>query len=380
MSVTETTEGFWPNIASAPVERGALGPAGVIALAPAPEATELSSIDAAILEAEAASHDGAVEASSVEASPAEAEPAAETPIEAPVEAAPESAIEEPAAEESAPEDPAVEETAVAERAIELAAVEPCPADEPVAEPTATSTFEDELAADQAAERALAEELRAADEAEAALAAELGPEQIEDFADVIDIGGFGSSFDEVDTDLFHDGITAAELAHLPVTDGSTLGGGNLAAVRAVNPRGLAAHQELEASVMAATETLSTADRTLIGLIVSVENDCGYWQVHLGRRLERWFDEATVAAMAADWTHADLPIRERAMLAFTVKLTLIPGQMTEDDANLLVSVGFSERDLLDIVDVVAYWSFATRVVDGLGVFLEPWLADRQAAVTD
>jgi uncharacterized protein YciW len=37
-------------------------------------------------------------------------------------------------------------------------------------------------------------------------------------------------------------------------------------------------------------------------------------------------------------------------------------------LLGSVGFGEADLLDIVDVVAYWGFATRVVDGLGVYLE------------
>ena len=49
------------------------------------------------------------------------------------------------------------------------------------------------------------------------------------------------------------------------------------------------------------------------------------------------------------------------------------MSEQDAQLLNNVGFDERDLLDIVDVVAYWGFATRVAEGLGVFVEPWLAD-------
>lgn len=225
-----------------------------------------------------------------------------------------------------------------------------------------------------------EAIEPAPEPEPELAEELDAEQAEAFADVIDLEEFSATIDEADTDHFHDGITADELAHLPVADGTTLGGDNLAAVRAVNPRGFAAHQELEAAVMSGTATLSVADRTLIGLIVSVENHCGYWQVHLTRRLEAWFQTDRVAAFAADWTHADLPVRDRAMLAFAVKLTLIPGQMTEDDANLLVSVGFSERDLLDIVDVVAYWSFATRVVDGLGVFLEPWIAGRETPVAD
>ena len=64
-----------------------------------------------------------------------------------------------------------------------------------------------------------------------------------------------------------------------------------------------------------------------------------------------------------------------IAFAVKLTLVPGQMTEQDAQLLGNVGFDERDLLDVVDVIAYWSFATRVAEGLGVFVEPWLADQR-----
>lgn len=154
----------------------------------------------------------------------------------------------------------------------------------------------------------------------------------------------------------------------------LGGSNLAAVRALNPASTAAQHQLEAVVMAGSETLSRRDRTMIALVVSIENRCDYWIHHLARALETWTPTDEVAAFVADWNGSDLGLRERAMLAFAVKLCLLPGQMNDQDARLLGSVGFSDTDLIDIVDVVAYWGFAGRVVDGLGVYVETTGSDR------
>ena len=61
----------------------------------------------------------------------------------------------------------------------------------------------------------------------------------------------------------------------------------------------------------------------------------------------------------------------MLTFAVKLTRTPGDMTSADADTLRSVGFSDRDILDITEVIAYYAYANRIADGLGIDTESWI---------
>lgn len=63
----------------------------------------------------------------------------------------------------------------------------------------------------------------------------------------------------------------------------------------------------------------------------------------------------------------------MLDFSVKLTLTPAATSDADVTALRDAGFSDRDVLDIVEVVAYYAYANRIADGLGIDLEPWIAD-------
>lgn len=55
----------------------------------------------------------------------------------------------------------------------------------------------------------------------------------------------------------------------------------------------------------------------------------------------------------------------MLEFVEKLTLTPSRMAEDDVQRLRAAGWTDRDILDIVHVCAYFNFRVRVVDGLGL---------------
>ncbi len=63
-------------------------------------------------------------------------------------------------------------------------------------------------------------------------------------------------------------------------------------------------------------------------------------------------------------------EYAMLEYAEKLTLTPSAMTEEDVQKLRDVGWTDRDILDIVHVCAYFNFRVRVVDGLGLELGDW----------
>ncbi len=73
---------------------------------------------------------------------------------------------------------------------------------------------------------------------------------------------------------------------------------------------------------------------------------------------------------DYTTADVTPRQRAMLDYAVKLTRTPGAMRESDIHALRTHGFSDRDILDINQVTAYFAYVNRVADGLGVVTDDY----------
>ena len=49
------------------------------------------------------------------------------------------------------------------------------------------------------------------------------------------------------------------------------------------------------------------------------------------------------------------------------------MTEGDISQLRDRGFSDRAILDIAQVVAYYAYVNRIADGLGVSLEQYWSE-------
>ena len=63
----------------------------------------------------------------------------------------------------------------------------------------------------------------------------------------------------------------------------------------------------------------------------------------------------------------------MLDYTAKLTRAPWDMAEADIARLRDGGFSDRAILDIAQVVAYYAYVNRIADGLGVSLEQYWSE-------
>lgn len=82
-----------------------------------------------------------------------------------------------------------------------------------------------------------------------------------------------------------------------------------------------------------------------------------------------DDALVAGLQADYRALTLPDRLRALLDYAAKLTLTPRQMAESDLAPLRAQGLSDRDIVDLNQVVSYFNYVNRIADGLGVELEP-----------
>ena len=68
----------------------------------------------------------------------------------------------------------------------------------------------------------------------------------------------------------------------------------------------------------------------------------------------------------------------MLDYAVKLTRSPGAMVEADAHALRAHGFSDRDLLDINQVTAYFAYVNRLADGLGVVTDSYAEQQWAEI--
>ena len=77
---------------------------------------------------------------------------------------------------------------------------------------------------------------------------------------------------------------------------------------------------------------------------------------------------------DWRQMELSEAEYAMLEFAEKLTLTPSNMREADVQKLRDAGWTDRDILDIVHVCAYFNFRVRMVDGLGLEVADWQIQR------
>lgn len=88
----------------------------------------------------------------------------------------------------------------------------------------------------------------------------------------------------------------------------------------------------------------------------------------RRLVR--DDALVPQLKEDYTRAPLSTADRAMLDYAAKLTQTPSAVVKDDVEGLREAGFSDRAILDVAQITAYFAFVTRLASGLGVTREDY----------
>jgi uncharacterized peroxidase-related enzyme len=73
-----------------------------------------------------------------------------------------------------------------------------------------------------------------------------------------------------------------------------------------------------------------------------------------------------AIKRDWRSAPgLSERERAMLAFTEKLTKAAAKMTRADTQALHDVGLDDTEILQTTLIASWFNYINRVADALGV---------------
>lgn len=137
-------------------------------------------------------------------------------------------------------------------------------------------------------------------------------------------------------------------------------------QSLNPAALGDHLDLYATLMFGKSGLSRLEREAIAVVVSATNECGYCVREHRESLAHFLDdEETLELLGSADGLETLEPRLSNIVRHAEKLTSAPSAMTESDLGELRAVGLSDRDILDLTLVVAYFNLVNRIVLGLGV---------------
>jgi uncharacterized peroxidase-related enzyme len=127
-----------------------------------------------------------------------------------------------------------------------------------------------------------------------------------------------------------------------------------------PDELRAFMDYHDALMERDSGLTKAEREMIVVATSAANDCLYCVVAHGAILRIRAKDGEIAdRMAANWRSVPVTERQRAMLAFAVKLARTPEEVEDADLDRLREHGFGDDDIWDIGAVTALFALSNRL---------------------
>ncbi len=108
------------------------------------------------------------------------------------------------------------------------------------------------------------------------------------------------------------------------------------------------------------TLTPAEKEMIIVATSAANGCQYCVVAHGALLRVFSKEPLLAdQIAINYRHAPLSDRQKAMLAFAIKICRTPETVDESDYAQLKDQGYDDDDILDITGITAFFGLSNRM---------------------
>jgi uncharacterized peroxidase-related enzyme len=109
-------------------------------------------------------------------------------------------------------------------------------------------------------------------------------------------------------------------------------------------------------------LSKAEREMIVVATSGANDCLYCIVAHGALLRVYAKDPYVAdQIAVNYREAGITPRQKAMLAFALKVATRPAELVDADFETLRAHGFSDEDIWDIGAITAFFALSNRMAN-------------------
>lgn len=150
--------------------------------------------------------------------------------------------------------------------------------------------------------------------------------------------------------------------------------NVMRVHSLRPATMQGHVALYRSVLHNnTNTLPGWLQETISSYVSILNDCPYSLANHWANARHLIDDDVKAdAIDVALNTGELEVvfsgRELALLNYARKLTYEPQNMVEADIHRLRQKGLSDGEILEANQIVAYFNYVNRLLNGLGVSME------------
>ena len=150
--------------------------------------------------------------------------------------------------------------------------------------------------------------------------------------------------------------------------------NVMKVHSLRPQTMQGHLVLYRSVLHHADiTLPLWFLEIVASYTSIKNDCLYSLEHHFHNARKLIgdDERTdriYSALASACPEDEFAGRELAMLRYAAKLTEEVDKMEKQDVEKLREAGCSDGEILEVNQVVAYFNYSNRLLNGLGVTLE------------
>ncbi|MBS0430025.1 MAG: peroxidase-related enzyme [Proteobacteria bacterium] len=128
--------------------------------------------------------------------------------------------------------------------------------------------------------------------------------------------------------------------------------------------------MEPESVGRTSSLTKGDREMIVTTTSAANQCLYCVVAHGALLRIYEKKPLVAdQVAVNWRKADITARQRAMLAFAMKVCERSHEVDEADFEALHAHGFDDEDIWDIAAITAFFGLSNRMASFSGMQPNP-----------
>jgi uncharacterized peroxidase-related enzyme len=158
-----------------------------------------------------------------------------------------------------------------------------------------------------------------------------------------------------------------MPHIPLPDGLY----GIRSAMAFRPETAKPLNEIVQVLLCDAHTLSSGERELVATYVSYLNDCHYCQTIHGAVAAAHLngDEDLVRRVKADFQHANISEKLKALLVIAAKVQKSGKNVTSADVEHARSLGATDLEIHDTVLIAAAFCMYNRYVDGLATVQPP-----------
>ena len=121
-----------------------------------------------------------------------------------------------------------------------------------------------------------------------------------------------------------------------------------------------------ALMEKNSGLTKAEREMIVVATSGENNCQYCVVAHGAVLRiRAKDSLVADQVAVNYRKANITLRQMSMLDFAMKVCNESWTISDDDFHTLRDAGFDDEEIWDIVGITAFFGLSNRLANALSM---------------